>query len=208
MDYNFFPMMAAGLTLGFSAGVSPGPLLALTISETLKFGTKTGIKVALTPLVTDAPIIIGTVFLLSELKELDNIFALISIVGALFLVYFGFENLFVKSVAGEIEGSKISSFQKAILANYLNPHPYLFWMTIGGPLFIGGLEISPWNAAVYIITFYSMLVGSKIGVVIVSSRMSAFLKSNKYLYLIRGAGLMLLVLAVILFIDGFVKLQL
>ncbi|MDZ7763868.1 MAG: hypothetical protein U5K00_05510 [Melioribacteraceae bacterium] len=82
MSYDFISLLIAGLTLGFSSGLSPGPLLALTISETLKYGTKTGMKVASAPLLTDTPIVVGAIFLLSELKELDNILAIISIIGA------------------------------------------------------------------------------------------------------------------------------
>ena len=89
MNYDFATLLIAGLTLGFSAGISPGPMLALTISETLKYGVNTGIKVALAPLVTDTPIVAGSVFLLSELSNLESIFGIISIIGALVLFYLG-----------------------------------------------------------------------------------------------------------------------
>lgn len=44
-----------GIALGLSAGLSPGPLQAIVISETLLKGKKEGIKVALAPLLTDLP---------------------------------------------------------------------------------------------------------------------------------------------------------
>ena len=207
MNYDFMTMLAAGLTLGFSAGISPGPFLALTISETLKFGTKTGLKVAIVPFLTDAPIIIGSVFLLTQLSDLTNLFASISIVGAIFLVYFGIENLTTKASTNYEVKPRLSSVKKAIITNYLNPNPYIFWITIGGPLMVGSLNISTWNAVIFLFTFYLMLVGSKMIIAVISGKASSVFKSEKYLYLIKGAGVMLLIIAVLLFINGIQKLQ-
>lgn len=53
---EIFTFLISGIIFGLSAGISPGPLLALVISETLKFGRKEGIKVAIAPLITDIPI--------------------------------------------------------------------------------------------------------------------------------------------------------
>ena len=206
MSYDFLAMVIAGLTLGFSSGISPGPLFALTISETLKFGTKTGFRVATVPLLTDTPIVIGSIYLLSEISELNNIFAAISIFGAIFLFYFGFESLFPKPNLLKSE-SKFSSVQKAVIANYLNPNPYIFWIAVGGPLFVGALSVSIWNALIFIFTFYLMLVGSKMIIVIISSKMSSIFQSSRYIYLIRGTGVLILVLAVLLLIDGINRFQ-
>jgi len=206
MSYDFLTMLAAGLTLGFSAGISPGPLLALTISETLKFGTKTGFKVAAVPLLTDTPIVIGSIYLLSELSELNNVFAAISIVGSIFLVIFGFESLLTKPDFGKSK-SRFSSVQKAIIANYLNPNPYIFWIAVGGPLFVSALAVSLWNAIVFIFTFYFILIGSKMLVVVIGAKMSSFFSSEKYIYLIRGAGVLILLLAILLFINGIDRLH-
>ena len=52
--------ITAGAALGLSAGFSPGPLLTLVLTETLHHGVKAGIRVALAPMITDAPIIVLT----------------------------------------------------------------------------------------------------------------------------------------------------
>ncbi len=49
--------------LGLSGGLTPGPLLTLVVSETLKYGTQAGIKVSLAPLLTDTPIILAVLWL-------------------------------------------------------------------------------------------------------------------------------------------------
>jgi threonine/homoserine/homoserine lactone efflux protein len=50
--------LASGAFLGLSCGLAPGPLLALVVAQTLRHGPREGCKIALTPLVTDAPIIV------------------------------------------------------------------------------------------------------------------------------------------------------
>ena len=149
MNGDFLTLLFAGITLGFSSGITPGPLLALTISETLRYGMKSGLKVAVAPLITDTPIVIGAILILTEVKELSYSLAIMSLIGSLFLAYFGYENLRAKLSLDSVEESKISSLQKAIIANILNPNPYLFWVTIGGPLFLSGVSISVWNGIVF-----------------------------------------------------------
>jgi len=57
------------VTLGLSAGFSPGPLLALVVSQTLQYGTMEGIKVAIAPLLTDCPIILVSLFVLARVAN-------------------------------------------------------------------------------------------------------------------------------------------
>ena len=57
-----------GTLLGLSAGLSPGPLLTLVVSETFRHDFKAGIKVAISPLITDLPIILLTVIILDRLS--------------------------------------------------------------------------------------------------------------------------------------------
>jgi threonine/homoserine/homoserine lactone efflux protein len=73
--------LIAGIILGLSAGLSPGPLLALVISQTLKHGVREGVKVALAPLITDAPIILLTFFVLTKLSRADFALGVISVAG-------------------------------------------------------------------------------------------------------------------------------
>ena len=54
--------LTMGAFLGLTAGLSPGPLLTLVITETLKHSRAAGIKIAVAPLITDVPIIIFTYF--------------------------------------------------------------------------------------------------------------------------------------------------
>jgi threonine/homoserine/homoserine lactone efflux protein len=61
-------VLLTGAVLGFSAGVAPGPLLVFVISETLRFGVRSGFKVPAAPLITDPPIIVLTLLLICFIK--------------------------------------------------------------------------------------------------------------------------------------------
>ena len=47
---RMFTALASGMLLGFSAGLSPGPMLTLVLAQTLRHGSREGCKIALTPL--------------------------------------------------------------------------------------------------------------------------------------------------------------
>ena len=72
----------SGIIFGLVGGLSSGPLLTLVISETLKHNRKEGIKVAVAPLITDLPIVLVTVFILSRLSKFNSILGTISFLGA------------------------------------------------------------------------------------------------------------------------------
>ena len=54
----------------------------------------------------------------------------------------------------------------------------------------------------FIISFYSFLVGANIVVAIFIGKSKSFLKGNVYIYTLRFLGLVLFVLAIVLFNDG------
>ncbi len=193
-----------GLVMGLTAGLSPGPLLTLVISETLLHGRKSGVKVALAPLFTDAPIVAVTVLIFTRLKDLNTILALISIAGGLFLGYLGYENLKAKAGVFQTDSAKQRSLQKAIITNALSPHPYLFWLSVGGSFMVKGDVL---ECGLFLLGFYLLLIGSKIGVAFITDRGKNLLKSRYFTYLIKVLGFVLLGFAIILVRNGIAYLQ-
>jgi len=123
--------LASGILLGLSAGLSPGPMLALVVAQTLRHGSREGCKVALTPLVTDAPIILVALVLASKLAELRPLLGIVSIAGGAFVLYLAWESFWPVRQASETPAERPRSWFKGIVTNLLNPHPYLFWLVIG-----------------------------------------------------------------------------
>lgn len=141
------PFLAAGIVLGFSAGVAPGPLLALIIAETLQHNLKAGIKVALAPIITDLPIVMLTLLILSRLSHFQTILGAISIFGGLFIIWLGWQNLRITGVNIKIESVKENALRKGIITNFLSPHPYLFWFSVGAPATVRAMDHSGFAAA-------------------------------------------------------------
>lgn len=192
----------SGVVLGLSAGLSPGPLLTLVISETLKHDIKEGIKVSVAPLLTDLPIVLITILVLSRLSNMLPVLGIVSLLGCAFLSYLGFESITFKGVDIDVEQAKPQSIKKGVIANFLNPSPYMFWFTIGAPLVLKALKISLFSASLFILGFYVFLVGSKVLVAIVVGKSRFFLKSRNYVYTIRFLGVILLVFALIFLKDS------
>jgi threonine/homoserine/homoserine lactone efflux protein len=194
--------LTTGTILGLSAGFTPGPLLTLVISETLKHDLKAGVKVALAPILTDLPIIILTLFMLAKLSHFHKVLGAISFLGGLFILYLGYESVRTKGVNIGLRDPKARSLRKGIIVNALSPYPYLFWFSVGAPTTIKAMGQSVFAAVAFVSSFYVLLVGSKIGLAILVGRSRSFLTGNPYVYTMRFLGLVLFVLAVLLFYDG------
>ena len=68
-------------------------MLALVLTQTLRHGSREGCKIALTPLVTDAPIILVAIALAAKLSELRPLLGIVSIAGGVFVSYLAWESL-------------------------------------------------------------------------------------------------------------------
>jgi threonine/homoserine/homoserine lactone efflux protein len=184
-----------GLGMGLSAGISPGPLLALVVTASLRNGLKGGLWVAISPFITDAPIIALTVFLIDRLPQ--QALHWVGTVGGLVVIWLGVE--IFRSVRGvnlpgdeSGDGNPRRELWRGAAVNILNPHPYLFWATVGAPALVGGWRISAWHALAFLTSFYALLVGSKIGVAWLVSRKSGGLSLTWYRRVLLGCGVLLL----------------
>ena len=191
-----------GVVCGLRGGLSPGPLLTLVVTETLRHGPKEGVKVSVAPLLTDPPIILGTLFALSRLSDILPALGAISLLGAVFLAYLGYESLSFKGVDIDSARVKPQSIRKGVAVNFLNPNPYVFWFSIGAPMLLKALNGGAALALLFIACFYAVLVGSKILVAVVVGRSRLFLKGNRYIYTIRSLGIALLIFSILFLKDG------
>lgn len=197
------PFLATGIVLGLSAGFAPGPLLALVVTETLQHDLKAGVKVALAPIITDLPIIVFSLLVLARLSDFQYFLGIISITGACFILYLGIMNMKIRGVRIDTGSTPKKSLQKGILVNALSPHPYLFWLTVGGPTTIKAWDLSLIAASCFVLSFYLLLVGSKIILALLVSRSRSFLQGDSYIFTMRLLGFILILLATFLFRDGF-----
>lgn len=191
--------LTAGIVLGFSAGFSPGPFLALVISQSLEHGAREGVKVAMAPLITDVPIVLVSVLLLARLADYHIALGGITLAGALFLVYLGCESLRTSGFEPEARRAGPQSLRKGVLVNFLNPHPYLFWLTVGSPILVRSWAESAVTTAAFLAAFYGCLVASKVLVAVSVGQSRRFFAGRPYVYAMRVLGALLLLFALLLF---------
>lgn len=193
--------LGGGVVLGLSAGFSPGPLQALVLSQTLLYGTREGIKVALAPLLTDCPIIVLSLFVLAGVNSPAGL-GLISLCGGMFVLYLAYRNLRTAGSAVTVQGTAPRSFLQGALVNALSPHPYLFWLTVGAPTMRRAWTESALVAGLFVAGFYGCLVGSKVLLAILAGRSRHALSDRTYAWVMRGLGVFLALFAIVLLRDG------
>jgi threonine/homoserine/homoserine lactone efflux protein len=196
-----------GSFLGLTAGISPGPLITLVIAQTLKHGKKEGIKIAVSPLFTDLPIITFTLLIFTRLAQSGTLLGIIAFLGGIFVAYLGFETIQTKGILLNKQNANSRSLRKGITANFLSPYPYLFWMTIGSPLLLQAYSISLIAVISFLLSFYTLMVGSKILVALLVSKSQTLIGNKYYIFIMRLLGLILFFFAAKFIYDGIQILQ-
>jgi len=200
--HESIPFLITGISFGLAAGLAPGPLLALVISETLRHDKRQGIRVAIAPVLTDIPIVLLSVYILSRLSNFNSMLGVISLLGASFIAFLSFEAFTAKGIELETAPVKAESLKKGVIANLLSPHPYLFWISVGAPVMHKAYQASPQASLLFILGFYIFLVGSKVVLALMVDRSKSFLNSRYYLYITRGLGAVLLIFATLFIREG------
>jgi threonine/homoserine/homoserine lactone efflux protein len=150
-----FPAIGYGL----SATSLPGPLQAYLLNVTLRAGWKRGLFVIFSPLITDGPIILVTVFLLGQLP--DWAIQGIRIAGGLLLLWIAWgawKALRSGATFSASENDESTTPQRvlmtAVAMNFFSPGPYLFWATVNGPLLLQAINTSPLAVVGMLLGFY------------------------------------------------------
>lgn len=193
--------LLAGALLGLSGGLAPGPLLALVAGETLRHGGRAGVLVALAPLLTDLPIILAAILLLRPLADQLLPLASIHFAGGIYLAWLGFRGLRFRG-AEPVPTDQTGSLRRGVIANCLNPNPYLFWLTVGTPTALEAWSRGWPVAAAFVAAFYALLIGSKVLLALALGRARPILRERGYIALMRGLGAVLLAYALLFLREG------
>jgi len=158
-----------GIGYGFAAAVQPGPFQAYLISQTLSNGWRQTLPAALAPLISDGPIIVLTLVVLSHVPVWFQRFLYIA--GGLFILYLAY-SAFVAwrnfDEAGVVthSGSRQSAVRAAMM-NALSPGPYLYWSLVTGPILLAGWRKAPVNGIGFLVSFYATIILSLIAIIVV-----------------------------------------
>ncbi|CAG0927385.1 hypothetical protein TFLX_00424 [Thermoflexales bacterium] len=207
MDFTLLlRFLAQGAALGLTAAATPGSLQTLLISETLLGGFRRGARITLAPLITDAPIIIAVLFVLQRVPSI--VVQVLSLGGGVFVLYLAWSLLKQwrrdTQVTVTVEGAQPLGWRglgRAVIVNWLNPNPYIFWTLVGGPTLIAALN----QAAVYGVVFLAGMYGVFMASMLIIAAVFHFAR-HLGLHVVHGLLLIsimvLAIFGVLLFVRG------
>jgi threonine/homoserine/homoserine lactone efflux protein len=173
--------LVLGAGIGFVAGVSPGPVLTLVVQETLRGGWLRGAAVAAGPLLADGPIIAVALLLVGQFPA--GFVPAISLVGGLFLLYLAVTTGLTARQAALPRGQWLAArggLLTGVVARASSPNPYLFWVLVGTPALLQAGRGGWWSGAAFLVGYYSMIVGSNVGLALALHRWMGLLSDRAY----------------------------
>jgi threonine/homoserine/homoserine lactone efflux protein len=157
-----------GIGYGLAAASQPGPFQTYLISQTLTRGWRRTLPAALAPLVSDGPIILLCLLVLSQVPVWLQ--RGLHIAGGLFILYLAYGAF--KSwrkfdpQTQQIESNPGQSVFKAAMMNALNPNPYIFWTLVTGPILLAGWRERPVNGIGFLAGFYLTMILCLAGIIL------------------------------------------
>ncbi len=156
-----FSSLLLGSGFAFAAAIQPGPLQAYLLSSVAQRGWRHTLPAALSPLLSDGPIILVVLLVLTRLP--DEAALVLQAAGGLLLLYFAWTSYreWRRGPAPETEakGSAPRSLLEATGINLLNPNPWLGWSLVMGPALIAAWGQSPAVAFAFLASFYGVMIG-------------------------------------------------
>jgi len=160
--------LAMGVTFGFAAAATPGPLCMYLISQSVRHGWRRAALVAFAPLLSDGPI---SALILAAISQFpSSLVKWLEIAGGAFLLYLAFgawkswRNFDTENAAAPEPGS--NRLLKAAMVNWLNPNLYLTWSIVLAPRVIDGWRLSPAFGISLLLGFYITITSTMIGIAV------------------------------------------
>ena len=200
--FEGWTFLLTGIVVGLAGGFAPGPLTTLIIGQSLRYGLREGLKVAIAPALTDAPIAVAAVLAIGQLRDAAPALGVIALVGAAFLAYLAYESLTALPPQDASSRETPGSLRKGMLTNLVNPNPYLFWFTIGAPTVLEAYRLSGLYVMLFLVGLYTCLIGAKVVFAAVAARGRSLLGGAAYRRTIRTLGIALLAFALKFAFDG------
>jgi len=169
--------VAQGIGYGLTAAAQPGPYQAYLVSQALQRGWRKSLHVALAPLISDGPIVVLALLLLTRMP--DGWDRAMYLVGGCFVLYLAWGAYrawrdFDADRLGadpELAGRNVL---RAGLMNALSPGPYLFWRLVTGPVLLSAWKVAPRHAVGFIAGFYGAMVAALAALIVVFSTARRF----------------------------------
>lgn len=182
-----------GSLLGLFSGMVPGPFSALIAATALKRGFWAGFRIGVVPLATETGVLVVTALVLSQLPE--GVLRWMGIGGGLFILYLSLRTWREAGEPPEVEalaGSFREMLEGTVLA-VLSPNPWVFWLLVGGPLFLSAWHRGWATGLAFFGSFIFFLVGIYVSIAGLAAYGHKRLSRTWQRRLMRGTAILLLV---------------
>lgn len=185
-----------GVGMGWAAGLTPGPLHTLILATSVRRGFRAGSAVAFAPPLADIPVIPISLLFVGALTE--GWIRALAITGGVFVLWLGVDTIRTSDQESGSDVTGGSDLMKGVTTNLLNPHPWLFWLTVGAPILVTAWADNPGRALAFLMGFYGLMVSTKLAIAWLSSHGQRLEGTVWYRRLIISSGLLLLAMGVVL----------
>jgi threonine/homoserine/homoserine lactone efflux protein len=190
MDPSLLEYLLLGGGLGLAAGLQPGPMLAFLLARAAAAGWRRALPACLAPLLSDGPIALVSLLLLSRLGPSFPV--VLQAAGGLLLLYFavvGFRQWRGPDVPAN-GGPSPRTIVEAALVNLLNPNPYLGWSLVLGPTLVAAWRANEVHALAFVASFYGTMCGTMAVFVLLVGATGALGPASRRALALIGAALL------------------
>lgn len=196
---ELFLFILTSFAVGLSGALVPGPMLTVTITDSVKRGSITGPLVILGHFIAEFTLIIFIMAGFSWLVGSTSAAIIIGTLGGLMLIYIGFttSRSEFELITSDIDNknNNYGPVLKGVLTSISNPYFFIWWATIGLAFLFKGLEIAGLVGLVgFLVGHWSADLGWYSTVSILSSKGSEFLSKGHYNLLMKICGVFLIAL--------------
>lgn len=199
--------------MGLSGAITPGPLLTLTVTETIRKGTFSAILLIVGHSLLEAILLFGLLLGLKDLFEPTLVQGILGVVGGLFLLWMGgniFWGAWKNKILLELKESqnklKYGAIFEGIIISISNPFWTIWWVTVGATYLVLSLNIGISGISSF---YFGHILADFVwyGIIIIALYSGRkFINQYFYRWLLGVCGLFLLFLAAMILNFGIGKL--
>jgi len=206
---SLFLIFGTAFVVGLSGAIMPGPVLAVTISESARRGFRAGPLLVLGHAVVELPLVVALAWGLSEVLEQSLVAGIIGVVGGLFLL--GMSYALLRQARRAVSPLEVRSqplghvhwlIVSGALLSVANPFWLLWWATVGTKLVLWSLAAGTIGVVVFFLGHILSDLGWYSMVSLVISRGKRLMSLRVYRGLLLTCCLFLVGLGVYFVVSG------
>jgi len=196
-------LLTTGFLIGLGIAVTPGPILLLIISETLRRGYRAGLLVIMSPITVDLCFMVPLALTIQTLLTSKPFQIVIGLAGGAYLTWLGYTTLRTAITKNRANLNQIKmdtksfrstfdSYKKGVAVHFLNPFAYAFWITIGGLMLTRGFQYGILGPMAFLVGMYFGIIIIELAWVYFSSKGKLIFNQTAYKILLAISGLILI----------------